>query len=248
MDELIFNYTSLLKLAEDMDLKTLEDIKYMGNLKKRRTEKKLSFLNKFPKCELVGKLKDRAIQDNLDLQSRLAYWTFVKIQDTLSCENLKLDNEPYDNLAKLEIYDYFVHLILLDEDKEIKDVLGVDNKILVIDSDSVLHSDSSLFNLVTQCGNNSFVKLVNHILEQLGIDQSVDLKTKQVKNPEGPVIYTDLNYLYFMCDNEKPVNIIVLNPDGTNRVIKVDSLGTYCEIPVNSLMNYEKNKKLSRTK
>ena len=159
-----------------------------------------------------------------------------------------MQNQPSDNISKLKIYDYFKHLILLDGDKEIKDVLGVDNKILVIDNDNVLHSDSSSFNLVTQCGNNSFVKLVNHILEQLGVEQSIDLKTKQMKNPEGPVIYTDLNYLYFMCDNEKPVNIIILNPDGTNRVIKVGSLGTYCEVAANSLKNYEKNKKLSRMK
>ncbi len=236
MDELINNYIGLLKLAEDMDLTTLNDIKDIGNLRKKRTDRKLAFLRLLPKCEVVNKLKERTIQDNLDLQSRLAFWTFVKIQDTLGCKNLQLEKEPETEEEKLKLYDYFYHLVLHDEEEEIKNVLGIDNKLVFIDQNNNLICDNyKEYKYLPKCGNNSFLRLTNVIMDKLNISQNIDLNEKKLLNEEGPKIYTDVDQRYFMCDNEKLFNIIVLYEDGTHRNIKIDNYGSFKEVEAKSL-------------
>lgn len=249
MDNLIYNYIELLKQVEEIDVETLNDIKYMGNLKKNKTCRKLSLLKLAPKCEMTKKIQEKVIEENLDLQSKLAYWTFFKLQQTLDCKNLDLSKEPESKEEKTKLYEYFYHLILINKDKNIKNVIGVDNKLIIFDEDNKMRSDNYRWHSsLSNCGNPSFLKLVNTILENMGIDQRINIQTKELENEEGPLLFSNIGPAFYICDSKILTNLMILFQDGSIRNVKINNMGIYSELEYNSLKEKKTLSELSRTK
>ncbi|MBO5095924.1 MAG: hypothetical protein J6B98_03535 [Bacilli bacterium] len=249
MDSLILDYIELLKQLDEMDLNTLNDIKDIGNIKKRKTDLKLKVLSMLPKCDSIKNLKDKIFQDNLDLQSNLAYWTFLKLQETLDCQNLDLLKELETNEEKLKIYDYFEHLVLIHKDDPIRNVIGVEDKLVFFNKDNKMFSDNyKLHKPLSRCNDRSFLKVVNTILKDMGIDQSINLETKKLENTDGPLLYSDINQTYYMCDLEVLTNLMILFKDGSIRNVQINNWGIYKESTYNSLREKKSMSELSRKK
>lgn len=249
MDDIINSYIFLLTCLEEMDLKTLNDIKFIGNSKNKSVSRILKVLEFLPKTKLLKMLGNNEKENQLEMQARLAYWTFKHIQDNLGCTTLSLEKEPESVEEINKLYDYFNHLILMHKDKEIKNVVSINNNMLFIDEDGKVFSDNYKDHIIiTECPFNSFITKANMILEALGIDQKVDPKTKQFININGPLIYSDVDQNYFVGDSKEIINILAVYKDGAVRHIIANNYSAFKEVPCKSLktLEIEKEKSASR--